>query len=54
MTKYIENEIGVKHTDDDPIYFDHYDPESLHGFLDTQHKIIDNTKKKNFKRLSRY
>ena len=51
MKKYIENEIGVKHTDDDSICFDHYDPESLHEILDTQHKITDYTKKKNFKRL---
>ena len=27
VKKYIENEMGVKHTDEDPIYFDHYDPE---------------------------
>ena len=51
VKKYIENEMGVKHTDEDPIYFDHYDPEALHDILDTQHKITDYTKKKNFKRL---
>ena len=39
--KYFEHEIGVKHTDDDSIYFDHYDPESLHEILDTQQKITD-------------
>ena len=44
-----------KHTDDDPIYFDHYDPEALHDILDTQHKITDYTKKKIFKNgSSRY
>ena len=41
MMKYFEHEIGVKHTDDDSIYFDHYDPESLHEILDTQQKITD-------------
>ena len=51
MMKYFEHEIGVKHTDDDSIYFDHYDPESLHEILDTQQKITDYTKKKNLKRL---
>ena len=29
----------VKHTDDGPIYFDHYDAEALHEILDTQHTI---------------
>ena len=29
----------VQHTDEDPIYFDHYDPNALHETLDTQHKI---------------
>ena len=51
VKKYIENEMGVKRTDDDPIYFDHNDPESLHEIFNTQHKITDYTKKKNFKRL---
>jgi hypothetical protein len=39
--KYIENEMGVKHTDEDPIYVDHYDPEALNDIIDTQHKITD-------------
>ena len=34
----------VKHTDDAPIYFDHYDAEALHEILDTQQKIIEYTK----------
>ena len=41
VKKYIENEMGVKHTDEDPIYVDHYDPEALHDIIDTQHKITD-------------
>ena len=51
VKRYIDNEMGVKHTDEDPIYFDHYDAEALHHRLDTQHNIIDYTKKQNFKRL---
>ena len=51
VKKYIEKEMGVKRTDDDPIYFDHYDPASLHDILHTHQKIIDNTNEKNFKRL---
>ena len=43
--------MGAKHTDEDPIYFYHYDAEALHDILDTQHKVTDYTKKKNFKRL---
>ena len=43
--------MSVKHTDEDPIYCDRYDAEALHDILDTQHKITDYTKKKNFKRL---
>ena len=35
----IENDMKVKHTDDGPIYFDHYDAEALHEILDTQHTI---------------
>ena len=41
----------VQHTDEDPIYFDHYDPESLHEIMETQRKNTEYTKKKNFKRL---
>ena len=41
IKKYMENEMSVKHTDEDPIYFDHYDAEALHDILDTQHKITD-------------
>ena len=43
VEKYIENKMGVKHTDDDPIYFDHYDPEALRDILDTQRKITEYT-----------
>ena len=38
----------VQHTDDDPIDFDHDDPDGLHEVFDTQHKITVYTKKKNF------
>ena len=31
----------VVHTEEEPIYFDHYDPQALHDILDTQQKIID-------------
>ena len=50
-SKKKENKKSDKHSDEDPIYFNHYDPEALHDILDTQHKITLDTKKKNFKRL---
>ena len=35
----------VQHTDEEPIYFDHYNPEALHKIIDTQHKVIEYQKK---------
>ena len=37
----------VQHTDDDPIYVDHYDAEALREILDTEHKITEYTKTEN-------
>ena len=51
MNKYIENVKKVKRTDDAPIYFDHYDAESLHEILDAQHNINEYTRPKNDKKL---
>ena len=48
---YIEKHMKVKHTDKDPIYFDHYDPEALHNILDTQHKVTEFMKKRGDKKL---
>ena len=39
----IENDMKVQHTDEDPIYFDHYDSEALHEILDTHNKITEYT-----------
>lgn len=39
VKKYIEQTMRVNHTDKDPIYFDHYDPDALQNIIDTQHKI---------------
>ena len=49
--KYIDNDMKVRHTDDDPILFDQYVAEALHEILDTQHKITEYTKEKNAKKL---
>ena len=51
VKKYRENEMGVKHIDKVPIYFDHYDLEALNEILDTQGKITEYTQKKNFQKL---
>ena len=51
VKKYIEEEMKVQNTKEEPIYFDHYNPEALHKIIDTQHKVIDYMKKKNIKKL---
>ena len=38
---YIEKHMKVRHTAEEPIYFDHYDPEALATILETQHKITN-------------
>jgi ABC-type cobalamin/Fe3+-siderophores transport system ATPase subunit len=51
VKKYIEEEMKVFHTKDEPVFFDHYDPEALHKIINTQHKVIDYMKKQNIKKL---
>ena len=41
----------VKHTEEEPIYFDHYDPEALANVLETQHKITNFLKKRGATKL---
>jgi hypothetical protein len=41
----------VRHTDEEPIYFDHYDPDALGRILDTQHKITHYLKKRGDNKL---
>ena len=36
---YSEKDMQVKHTEEEPIYFDHYDPDALHDILGMQHQI---------------
>ena len=51
VKKYIEKEMKVQNTDEEPIYFDHYDPNALHEILDTQHKITQYMKNRGDNRL---
>ena len=44
----IEDQMNVVHTEEEPIYFDHYDPNALHYILDTQHKNITYMKNHNY------
>ena len=44
VKKYIEETMKIKHTDKDPIYFDHYDPIALNNIIETQHKITKHMK----------
>ena len=41
----------VQHTEDEPIYFDHYDPEALYNIIHTKQTIIEYQKKQNHKKL---
>jgi len=51
VKSYIEKQMKVQNTDEEPIYFDHYDPEALTRILDTQHKITNYLKKRGDKKL---
>ena len=51
---YIEHDMKVQNTKEEPIYFDHYDPEELNKIITTQHKVIDFMKKKNIKKIIFY
>ena len=43
---YVEKRVKVKSTVEEPIYFDHYDPDALANVLETQHKITNFLKKR--------
>ena len=51
VRQYIEKEMKVQHTDEEPLYFDHYDPEALNTIISTQHKVVEYQKKQNHKKL---
>ena len=51
VKKYISEEMKVVHSEEEPIYFDHYDPEALSNIIDIQHKITNYMKKQNKTKL---
>ena len=51
VKQYIEKHMKVRHTAEEPIYFDRYDTEALANVLDTQHKITNVLKKRGDKKL---
>jgi hypothetical protein len=51
VKKYIEEEMKIKNTKEEPIYFDHYTHTDLEKIIDTQHKVIDYMKKHKEKKL---
>ena len=51
VKNYIEKHMKVKNTVEEPIYFDHYNPEALENILTTQHKITNFLKKRGDKKL---
>jgi DNA replication protein DnaC len=48
---YIEKELKIKNTDEEPYLFNHYSPEQLQNIIDIQHKVIEYQKKQNHKKL---
>ena len=51
VKRYIEKRMKVSHTAEEPIYFDHYDPDALANILETQRKITNFLKKRGGKKL---
>jgi hypothetical protein len=51
VKKYIEHDMKVKNTKDEPIFFDHYDPAALQKIINTQHKITEYMKKQGHKKI---
>jgi len=51
VKKHIEQEMKVTHSDEEKIYFDHYDPNDLNHIIETQHKVTEYMKKQGMNKL---
>ena len=54
VKEYIEKRMKVTHTDEEPIYLDHYDPDVLADIIDTQQKITDYIKNRTLNTYSKF
>ena len=50
VKSYLDSKIQLSE-DEPPLYYDHYDPESLEHIINTQKQIIEHQKSKNVKKL---
>ena len=48
---YIEKDLKIKHTEEEPIYFSEYNSEELEKIINTQKKVTEFQKKENHKKL---
>ena len=48
---YIEKDLKIKHTEEEPIYFSEYNSEELEKIINTQRKVTEFQKKENHKKL---
>ena len=48
---YIEKVMKVRETKEEPIYFDHYDPQALEQIVSLQHKVAEYMKKQDNKKV---
>ena len=48
---YIEKVLKVQDTKEEPIYFNHYDPQALEQIVSTQHKVAEYMKKQDNKKV---
>ena len=51
---YIEKEMGLKHTDEEPIYFGEYDPIALNKIINQQRKYANIKKRRTIKHYIKY
>ena len=51
---YIEKEMGLKHTDEEPIYFGEYDPIALNKIINQQRKYANIKKRRTIKHYINY
>ncbi len=51
---YIEKDMGLKHTEEEPIYFGEYDPVALNKIINDQGKCANFKKKRTIKHYTKY